>query len=321
MSLQQLLDRYNDFHPGLHRYKSALFTPVDYIMSLKSKRIRPLLALVGYSLYKNDIENCLSAAHGLEIFHNFTLMHDDIMDHADLRRGQEATHIRFGVNEAIISGDAMAIMASDYIMIDCPDHILREALSIFNKTALEICIGQQMDMDFEKIPQIHSEEYLEMVRLKTAIFLGLALQLGAMIAGADKDEALALFKYGESLGIAFQIQDDLLDLTGDQEAVGKIKGGDILRNKKTLLICKAFEVANDLQKQRLGDLLNSADKSSDLVEKVTEIFEELNLFDIIKEEIDKYFKIADAQLELLNLPEEQLNILKNIALMIHARKG
>ena len=324
MNIEHLISSYHNFEANLYanESRSGLLAPVEYIMSLKSKRIRPLLTLIGFSLYNDKVQSCLHAAHGLELFHNFTLMHDDIMDQAELRRGKLATHLRYGINEAIISGDAMSIMSYEYIMKDCPDDQLRTILQLFNKTAIDICIGQQMDMEFEKIDVVNSEDYLEMVRLKTAIFLGLALQIGSLIAGSTFKESELLFKYGESIGLTFQIQDDLLDLYGNQNDIGKINGGDILRNKKTILVCKANELCNSDQKESLRQLLNENDISSEKkIEEALTIFQSINLQDVIESEIEKYFSLAKAQLNELALNKDQLNLLENIAQMIQARKS
>lgn len=275
MDVNQLVQIYERFETDIQyqEQRTKLMNPVSYIMGLKSKRIRPLLVLVGYSCYGTDVTRVLDAAFGIEIFHNFTLMHDDIMDEASLRRGMPATHIRYGINEAIISGDAMSIMAYDYIMKNCNDEQLREVLNIFNKTSLDICVGQQMDMEFEKCASVEFEQYIEMIRLKTAVFLGMALQIGARIGGASSDEAQSMFEYGQSLGIAFQIQDDLLDLIGDQDKVGKVKGGDLIRNKKTFLVCKAHELADQTQRSELDHFMSDVDMNPiDKVEGITSIF-------------------------------------------------
>jgi len=291
-------------------------------MGLKSKRIRPLLVLVGYSCYGTDVTRVLDAAFGIEIFHNFTLMHDDIMDEASLRRGMPATHIRYGINEAIISGDAMSIMAYDYIMKNCNDEQLREVLNIFNKTSLDICVGQQMDMEFEKCASVESEQYIEMIRLKTAVFLGMALQIGARIGGASSDEAQSMFEYGQSLGIAFQIQDDLLDLIGDQDKVGKVKGGDLMRNKKTFLVCKANELADQTQRSELDHFMSDVDMNpNDKVEGITSIFEKIDLFKIVQSEIDSYFDNANSILKSLNLNATRNELLHTITQMIRDRKS
>jgi len=324
MDVNQLVQIYERFETDIQyqEQRTQLMNPVSYIMGLKSKRIRPLLVLVGYSCYGTDVTRVLDAAFGIEIFHNFTLMHDDIMDEASLRRGMPATHIRYGINEAIISGDAMSIMAYDYIMKNCNDEQLREVLNIFNKTSLDICVGQQMDMEFEKCASVESEQYIEMIRLKTAVFLGMALQIGARIGGASSDEAQSMFEYGQSLGIAFQIQDDLLDLIGDQEKVGKIKGGDLIRNKKTFLVCKAHELADQTQRSELDHFMSDVDMNPiDKVEGITSIFEKIDLFKIVQSEIDSYFDNANSILKSLNLNATRNELLHTITQMIRDRKS
>ncbi|HQW70997.1 MAG TPA: polyprenyl synthetase family protein [Saprospiraceae bacterium] len=324
MDVNQLVQIYERFETDIQyqEQRTQLMNPVSYIMGLKSKRIRPLLVLVGYSCYGTDVTRVLDAAFGIEIFHNFTLMHDDIMDEASLRRGMPATHIRYGINEAIISGDAMSIMAYDYIMKNCNDEHLREVLNIFNKTSLDICVGQQMDMEFEKCASVESEQYIEMIRLKTAVFLGMALQIGARIGGASSDEAQSIFEYGQSLGIAFQIQDDLLDLIGDQDKVGKVKGGDLIRNKKTFLVCKAHELANQTQRSKLDHFMSDVDMNPiDKVEGITSIFEKIDLFKIVQSEIDSYFDKANSILKSLNLNATRNELLHTITQMIRDRKS
>ena len=324
MDVNQLVQIYERFETDIQyqEQRTQLMNPVSYIMGLKSKRIRPLLVLVGYSCYGTDVTRVLDAAFGIEIFHNFTLMHDDIMDEASLRRGMPATHIRYGINEAIISGDAMSIMAYDYIMKNCNDEQLREVLNIFNKTSLDICVGQQMDMEFEKCASVESEQYIEMIRLKTAVFLGMALQIGARIGGASSDEAQSIFEYGQSLGIAFQIQDDLLDLIGDQDKVGKVKGGDLIRNKKTFLVCKAHELADQTQRSELDHFMSDVDMNPiDKVEGITSIFEKIDLFKIVQSEIDSYFDKANSILKSLNLNATRNELLHTITQMIRDRKS
>lgn len=324
MDVYKLVQIYERFETDIQyrEQRTQLMNPVSYIMGLKSKRIRPLLVLVGYSCYGTDVTRVLDAAFGIEIFHNFTLMHDDIMDEASLRRGMPATHIRYGINEAIISGDAMSIMAYDYIMKNCNDEQLREVLNIFNKTSLDICVGQQMDMEFEKCASVESEQYIEMIRLKTAVFLGMALQIGARIGGASSDEAQSMFEYGQSLGIAFQIQDDLLDLIGDQDKVGKVKGGDLIRNKKTFLVCKAHELADQTQRSELDHFMSDVDMNPiDKVEGITSIFEKIDLFKIVQSEIDSYFDNANSILKSLNLNATRNELLHTITQMIRDRKS
>lgn len=301
---------------------SGLSQPIQYILSLKSKKIRPLLAIIGYRIFRNDIEKCMHAAHGLELFHNFTLMHDDIMDEADLRRGKETVHKKFGNNAAILSGDAMSILAYQHILKDCSQSNALDVLSTFSQTALDICIGQQLDMEFEERTYLTSEEYIKMIRLKTAVFLGMALQLGALIAGKSTTESTPLYEYGTNLGIAFQIQDDLLDLIGDQEKVGKMKGGDIIRKKKTILITKALEIAPPAIKNQMIELLHSDSVQPELkVLKMTELMTSIGLFEVIEMEIKAYFKKADDQLSLLNISDYGRDLLSQLSGHLQQRKS
>ncbi len=324
MEISELIEAYHQF-TSENKYEAnypGLFEPIEYLLGLKSKKVRPLLALIGYHLYDDNIDHCLHTAHGLEVFHNFTLMHDDIMDEASIRRGQATVHEKFGLNSAILSGDAMAILAYQYILNDCkPDNSI-EVLKLFSKTAMEICIGQQMDMEFEQKDVISSEAYIEMIRLKTAVFLGMALQIGAMIAGLGEEATMPLYHYGENLGIAFQIQDDLLDLKGDSFNVGKVKGGDILRKKKTILICKALEIASEQDKKEILGLLNNDNINAEVkVSRMTTLMESLDLFTTVEKEIDSYFNLAYKQLDKLSINPNGRNLLLGIAEMLKSRKG
>lgn len=324
MDITTLINAYKDFKGTLHieERRSGLLEPVDYILGLKSKKVRPLLALIGYSLYKDSYEQCLNAAHGLEIFHNFTLMHDDIMDAAAMRRGQATVHEKFGTNKAILSGDAMSIMAYQYLIKDCPDFNLRPLLDLFSRIAFDICVGQQLDMDFEKRLTVTSREYIEMIRLKTAIFLGMALQAGAMMAGESYGATTPLFSYGENLGIAFQIQDDLLDLTGNEQEVGKITGGDILRKKKTILICKALEIAGPTQQEEILSLLNDDVLTGEIkIGRIKELFDSIGLFAVVEQEVKNYFALADQQLDGLNIDAGRKKLLQEVAGMLEQRKA
>lgn len=324
MDITILINAYKDFKGTLHNEekRSGLLEPVDYILRLKSKKVRPLLALIGYSLYRDSYEQCLNAAHGLEIFHNFTLMHDDIMDAASMRRGQASVHEKFGTNEAILSGDAMSIMAYQYLIKDCPDFNLRPLLGLFSRTAFDICVGQQLDMDFEKRTTVTSREYTEMIRLKTAVFLGMALQAGAMVAGESYEATTPLFSYGENLGIAFQIQDDLLDLTGNEQEVGKTTGGDILRKKKTILICKALEMAGQSQQKEILSLLHNNTLAGDIkIGRIKELFDSIGLFPAVEQEVKNYFALADRQLDGLLIDTGRKKLLQEVAGMLKQRKA
>ena len=210
----------------------GLYAPVKYQLDMGGKRVRPLLTVMACDMFGGDIEEAISPALGLEIFHNFTLLHDDVMDKADIRRGRPTVHKAWNENTAILSGDAMQIIATQKVC-EAPLRVLKEVLDLYNKTALEICEGQQFDMEFETREDVTREEYIEMIRLKTAVLIGCALKMGAIIAGATPSQADAMYKFGENIGLAFQLQDDYLDVYGDAETFGKKIGGDILNNKKT----------------------------------------------------------------------------------------
>ena len=218
----------------------ALYEPVKYILSLGGKRMRPVLALMGNEMFDGNVDDCVTSALGIEVFHNFTLLHDDIMDNAPLRRGEATVHEKWNTNAAILSGDVMFVQAFTLVTSCKPEH-LRAIIDIFNVTAIEVCEGQQLDMEFETREDVSLEEYLEMIRLKTSVLVGCSLEIGAVLANASKEDAKKLYDFGMNLGMAFQIKDDLLDVFGDAEVFGKQVGGDILANKKTYLLLKALE--------------------------------------------------------------------------------
>ena len=232
-----------------------LYLPVEYILNLKGKKLRPVLVLLAYNLFSDDLEKALPAAIAIEIFHNFTLLHDDIMDKADVRRGQPTVHHKFGENAAILSGDVMSFVSFQYLL-KTETKQLKSLLSLYANTAVEVCEGQQYDMDFENRNNVSENEYLEMIRLKTAVLLACSLKAGALIAEEEKISASVLYDFGINLGMAFQLQDDLLDSFGDESTFGKKIGGDILANKKTFLLIKAFELANPQQKEKLAFWMN-----------------------------------------------------------------
>lgn len=236
-----------------------LYEPISYILGLGGKRLRPAMVLAACELFEGDIDKALLPALAIEVFHNFSLVHDDIMDDASLRRGQKTVHEKWNSNIAILSGDAMLVKAYQYIA-EVDPKILPEVLEIFSQTALEICEGQQMDMNFESRQDVPEAEYLEMIRLKTAVLLGAALQIGALIGGASSQSAASLYKFGINAGLAFQVQDDLLDAFGDPEKVGKKAGGDILQDKKTLLMIYAKELNEEALAQLGAQKLIGAEK-------------------------------------------------------------
>ncbi len=278
----------------------SLYEPIQYIMALGGKRLRPVLTLLGYSLYKDDAKNIANQALAIEVFHNFTLMHDDIMDDAPLRRGQATVHEKWNRNTAVLSGDVMLVKAYD-LLLDSPEHLLNDVFKIFNKCAAQVCEGQQFDMEFETREKVTEAEYLEMIRLKTAVLLGMSLQLGALLAEADKDNQKALYNFGVNIGIGFQLMDDLLDVYADKSKFGKQVGGDIIANKKTFLLIEALERANKKQLSELNKWLTIKKFDADeKVAAVTKIYNELNIKAITEEKINFYYDKGFASLKKVN---------------------
>lgn len=256
---------------------AALYDPVRYILALGGKRLRPSLALMACQMAGGRNEDVLGPALGIEVFHNFTLLHDDIMDHAPVRRNQPTVHMRWNTNIAILSGDVMYTLACR-LMNNVPDHLLRPVLDVFHRNAAAVCEGQQLDMNFEQQEDVSMEQYLEMIRLKTAVLLGASLQIGAICGGAGADAADLLYRAGCFAGIAFQLQDDLLDVFGDPTEVGKRPGGDIVSNKKTVLKIKALEKAAIPEKNRLKELYTIfPEDPAEKITEVTAIFESLGV--------------------------------------------
>lgn len=276
----------------------GLYEPIGYVLSMGGKRIRPALTLMACDLFNDDIQQAIDTAIGIEIFHNFTLLHDDIMDRADMRRGQPTVHKKWNDNTAILSGDVMQIAAYQYVT-KTPSHCLREVLDLFSKTAAEICEGQQYDVDFENRNDVKAEEYLEMIRLKTAVLLGCALKCGALIGGATAKDAQNLYDFGINIGLAFQLKDDLLDVYGDEATFGKKIGGDILCNKKTYLLIHALKNASGDDATELQNWLNVVDeKSADSkIMAVTSLYNKLGVKQICEEKMESYYNTAIANLE------------------------
>lgn len=282
-----------------------LYAPVKYSLDMGGKRLRPVLLLLGYNMFSNTIENAMPAAVAIEVFHNFTLLHDDIMDHANVRRNKPTVHVQFSENNAILSGDVMAFLSYQFLM-ECKSEKLFDVAELFTRTAIEVCEGQQLDMDFEERLDVSADEYLEMIKLKTAVLLACGLKAGALLANAGKEISEKLYAFGLNLGLAFQLQDDLLDTFGNQETFGKKIGGDILANKKTFLLIKALEKANAGQKQNLKSWIERKDfDESEKIREVTAIFRQLQIHEITQKKIDQYF---DSATQLLNdLPVEEQN--------------
>ena len=296
----------------------SLFDPITYILSLGGKRIRPALALMACDLFGGKNEDVLQPALGLEVVHNFTLLHDDLMDEADRRRDKPTVHKLWNPNVAILSGDAMLICAYQ-LVAKANDKAI---LELFSRTALEICAGQQYDMEFESRSDVTEEEYLEMIRLKTAVLLACALKVGAMIGGASTADADALYDYGIHIGLAFQLQDDLLDVYGDPKTFGKNIGGDILCNKKTFLLINALSVASEEQRQVMEDWM--ARKTYDAQEKIaafTNLYNELSIRDLTERRIEDYYRMANEDLARLSIAPETLSVLKGTCDRLMKRKS
>jgi len=280
----------------------SLYEPIRYIMSLRGKRLRPLLTTLSYSLYKNDVEKIIPMAVAVEAFHNFTLLHDDIMDKAPLRRGKATVHEKWNVNTAILSGDVMLVKVYEmFLALD--EKKLKEALSIFSQCAAEVCEGQQWDMEFENERKISEAKYLEMIRLKTAVLLGFSLELGALLADAPEKDRKALRDFGVNIGIGFQLKDDLLDVYADKKKFGKQVGGDIIANKKTFLLIKALEKAKGSQRTELEKWLTSK-KFNKLkkVKAVTAIYDGLQIPALAEQKIKYFFENGFECLKSLSNP-------------------
>ncbi|MDR0794633.1 MAG: polyprenyl synthetase family protein [Tannerella sp.] len=303
------------------RRPQSLYLPVHYILSLGGKRIRPVLMLMACNLFSDEVENALKPALGMEIFHNFSLLHDDLMDNANIRRNRPTVHEKWSPNTAILSGDAMLILAYQLIGDTTPS-LLKSILDIFTRTALEICEGQQYDMDFEQRLEVTEEEYMEMIRLKTAVLLACCIQSGALIGGATPAEANQLYQFGIYAGLAFQLQDDLLDTFGDPHTFGKNIGGDILCNKKTFLHIQAMKLASDLQKERIHLLRSDRNCCpEEKIKAIKSIYESLGIRELTEDRIRHYYSMALNELDGLHLPVERLQMFFGAIDLLLGRKS
>ncbi len=307
LTLDQYLQRVNHAIKAIHYPQSPanLYAPIAYTMSLGGKRIRPVLVLMACDAMGGNIEQAMKCAVGLELFHNFTLLHDDVMDNADVRRGQPTVHRKWNSNVAILSGDAMLTMAAQHIAQVEP--CKQEAINaLFNRTAIEIYEGQQHDMDFEQMSNVTVEQYIEMIRLKTSVLLGCACKMGAIVAGASEQDAQALYTMGENLGLAFQLQDDLLDVWGNESTFGKEIGGDIMNNKKTFLLIGALEQAQGDDATQLQYWLKQGNEAprDEKVKAVTAIYNSLQLRAQAEQAIARYTAIALNALDQAKLSAE-----------------
>ena len=307
LTSEEILQRVNSYldHLPYDRQPESLYEPVQYVLSLGGKRIRPVLMLLGYNLWKDRPEDILMPACGIETYHNYTLLHDDLMDNADMRRGHETVHRRWNANKAILSGDSMLVLAYQRVA-QVPADKLQQVLDLFTVTALEIGEGQEYDMSFETRNDVTENEYIEMIRLKTSVLLACALKMGAILAGAPEDDAARLYQLGEQVGLAFQLQDDLLDVYGDPEVFGKAIGGDITSNKKTYMLINAANRANAEQYKELGRWVNAKEfNRQEKVAAVTRLYDEIGIRQLCEEKINYYFELARKTLSEVNVPHER----------------
>jgi geranylgeranyl diphosphate synthase type II len=286
--------------------------PVKYILSIGGKRLRPVLALMACNLFNDKIDEAVIPAMGLEVFHNFTLVHDDIMDHAPVRRNLPTVHSKWNLNQAVLSGDVMAFIANECFLQTPPQYLLK-VFKVFNKAAIEVCVGQQLDIDYEKATIVSHEEYLRMIELKTAVLLAASAKIGSIIGGADDKDSDLLYEFGRNLGLAFQIQDDLLDIYGDVKVFGKIVGGDIISNKKTFMLVKALEIASIEQAKQLHEQFALKEFDPEIkVKKVVDLYDQLNIKNISERLATDYINTAFSLLEKIGVINERKAELVNI---------
>ena len=311
----EILKMVNEFldHLSYDRKPESLYEPIKYVLSMGGKRIRPTLMLLAYNLYKENPEDILMNACALETYHNYTLLHDDLMDNADMRRGHLTVHKKWNNNTAILSGDSMLVLAFQRMM-QCDTKHLKDILDLFTVTALEIGEGQQYDMEFETRNDVKEEEYIEMIRLKTSVLLACALKKGAIMADASAEDAENLYKFGEQIGLAFQLQDDYLDVYGDSKVFGKEIGGDITSNKKTYMLINAFNKANAAQREELTRWVSARDfDRNEKVDAVTRLYNEIGIDQLAQDKIAYYFAQSKKYLDAVNVPEEKKEELRKYA--------
>lgn len=304
---EEILKLVNDYLAQLpyERKPQSLYEPIKYVLSMGGKRVRPVLMLLAYNMFKDNPQSILSSACALETYHNYTLLHDDLMDNADLRRGHETVHRKWDANTAILSGDSMLVLAYER-MAQCPKEKLAEVLSLFTETALEIGEGQQYDMEFENRTDVTEAEYIEMIRLKTSVLLACAVKMGAILADASAEDADNLYKFGEQIGLAFQLQDDFLDVYGDSAVFGKAIGGDITSNKKTFMLINALNHATAEQREELTRWITAEQfDAAEKIAAVTRLYNEIGIDCMAKEKIEYYFAQSTQYLARVNVPEER----------------
>lgn len=323
---KELLEKVNQEikEVGTGRSPQELYEPIRYVLSLGGKRIRPVLMLLAYNIYKESVEKIYPQALAIETYHNYTLLHDDLMDRADVRRGRPTVHKKWNDNAAILSGDSMLVLAYQYMLKGCPLDKTNDVLNLFTETALEIGEGQQYDIEFETRNDVREEEYIEMIRLKTSVLLACALKIGAILADAPMEQADLLYRFGENLGLAFQLQDDYLDVYGDPAVFGKKIGGDILCNKKTYMFINAFRLASQEDRAALDMWVAKAPGSyvpDEKIAAVTALYDKMAIGQLCQEKILYYFKEAQQVLAQLPLTDERKKPLWDLAEYLLGRKS
>ena len=320
---KQILQMVNEALAALpyNRKPKSLYEPVEYVLSLGGKRIRPVLMLMGYNLWREQPGDILMPAMGIETYHNYTLLHDDLMDHADMRRGHETVHRRWDANKAILSGDSMLVLAYQRMQQVAADK-LPAVLELFTETALEIGEGQEYDMAFESRSDVTEDEYIEMIRLKTSVLLACALKIGALLADAPQADADRLYRLGEQVGLAFQLQDDLLDVYGDPAVFGKAIGGDITSNKKTYMLINAVNRANAEQRSELMTWIEATNfDRQEKVAAVTRLYDEIGIRQLCEQKINYYFDLASKTLDEVDVADERKQYLRSYMLeLLHRNK-
>lgn len=295
------------------RSPKGLYEPIGYCLSLGGKRVRPCLCLMAADMFGGNLETVIPAAQALEVFHNFTLLHDDVMDHADIRRGKPCVHVRWDENTAILSGDAMTIEAYKCLARLKAEH-LATVLPWFNQMAIEICEGQQYDVEFEKRDDVTRDQYIEMIRLKTAVLLATALKIGAYLAGASADDQQHLYQFGINLGLAFQLQDDYLDVYGDPATFGKAIGGDILCNKKTWMLLSALQQADNQSFETLKSAIHGElGQGMQKIDAVTRIYTQLGIHQQAQQKMEEYYQLALQDLAAVSVSDQQKQVLLDLA--------
>lgn len=320
---EQLLQQIHEYIGNLSymREPMGLYDPIEYVLGLGGKRLRPVLMLLAYNLYKEDVTRIFSQAAGIETYHNFTLLHDDLMDKADMRRNKPTVHKKWDENTAILSGDAMLILAYQFMMKKCPLECVERVMEVFGRTALEVCEGQQWDMEFEHRLDVTVDEYIEMIRLKTSVLLAAALRIGAILGGAPEKDAQLLYDFGIKMGLAFQLQDDYLDVYGDPAVFGKKIGGDILCNKKTFMLITALSLAEGEDKETLLNWLRATDYvAEEKIQSVTALYNKVGVPELCQARIDAYYKEGLELLDKVNVESSLKEELKKFVCHLMDRK-